>query len=674
MSIPTRACSSSDESDDGVGEMAMTATSARRPSRVSQTSVAAINTNQGKATTAVNSGTTAEVLEGAGVDARAIELTAQQTRLVSTADATSNTVAGGTTSRAEARVNNAVQTLVRVASGADLTATDSIDITSLQESAQTHANATAKTIGFSGNLTAIAENDTDLDADVVIESGAVLTTTDLHIKAETPRSSEVYGRSADAEGATVVNVVITQINVVTRAFSWIPFIGSLVRWITRQVTQVIRTVTNSNESTQLLGNLQNDNSIRFDGEIHQFGARTRLTINPDGSIVTIGGISARGGWPHRRRRRDQRRPAGPGHLQAPSGTVDGTGRIYVNNVFDHVTIVNNSPLDLVVNDIIVGSNNAGEPNIRIIADTQQPFETRGETGSGTRITVAANSTADIIFSGEVLNGSGAVDVTAEDGSIYADQGSLLEVNGLELAADNGSIGTAEERVPVHLVSDPGLANPHIGALANGSIYLDTRLVSFSGEPVPAGFSLSGGEFGNFLAGGDIDILARPGGVFYQPPVIDENPDDGIIPPPSPVQDIEVDATYNFVGELMAGGRISVDAAGSVVDISGSLTSGFADLDIDLGAGGRDTLASLDWTDEVTDDSVSLDEFAPQGGYVEIQANEVTGTGSIDVLSGYTHVSVSSSSDRDLILPRIGIDAPGAGTILVNGASVDRRKA
>ncbi|HEY7759786.1 MAG TPA: hypothetical protein VIA64_10275 [Burkholderiales bacterium] len=460
--------------------------------------------------------TRVEVGVGATLDATMVNIHAKVTKLDVDSVAFSRTNSANSTSEANSLVDVSSLASVIINGGARIDASDRIEIVARQDGVDVDSDADAKIVGFTGTVRAKGHNDLDLDSNVDILAGSVLSADVVFIEAESPKAAATYGQTAEADAATVVQWIVNTFKVVEKATSKIPFIGWIVKWITKTVTTVTRVVLNSHESATLPGNFTPENSINLSGDIFQ-GASTspRLVIDEDGSLFAVGGVTAEivgnevivsdiaGG-----------EAAGIIDLRSPGGALSGNGTIHKNSNFAAVTIINNSNLDLRINDISSLNPNPVEPDLQFESDPAKDTSSLtvvSDLGSGAdspEVTVQNNSASDVWLAGEIKNPTGVTTVINEGGDILTSPGAFLEGHEVILAA-GGQIGSANDSLQLRLYADEAAAT--LNAQADGAAHLETRLLEIgdSSTAVPAGYTIDGAELSVVAQGedGDIDIHA-----------------------------------------------------------------------------------------------------------------------------------------------------------------------
>lgn len=477
---------------------------------------AAATFNLTKADTDVGSHTKTEVGTDATLIGNTVKLHAKVTKLDGDANAFSKTIAAASTTDAQSFADVKSHTQVIVHSGADITGTQRLEIISRQDGVDVDSDAVATIqAGLTGTVRATGHDDLDLDSDVDIQAGSRLVSDEVFVEAESPKTGATYGHTADADAQTIVQTVVETLRVVTKVVSKIPIIGWFVKWITKLVTVVSQVILQSNESAQLTGAFTSDNAINLAGDIIQGASSSpRLVINADGSFDAVGVTAEKVGNEVIVSDITGGQGAGSILLSSPGGTVSGNGTIHKNSNFAAVTIVNNSDLNLRINDISSINPNAIDADLQIESDPAKDtasFSVVSDLGSGMNsplVRIQNNTTADVLFAGEVENPTGITTVTNQGGDILALPGAFLEGRQITLEALQGQIGEAANRLGLRLYTDESNATLTANA-PKGGIYLDTRLLEIgeTDTAVSSADIIDGADFTNVVAGGDIDVHA-----------------------------------------------------------------------------------------------------------------------------------------------------------------------
>lgn len=503
----------------------------------------AVTINQVSADTDIVSTTRVDVGEGSTLSGTDVTVQALVEKLRGYAKAASTTFAAGSDSEARSFVDVESAADVRVASGAELRAQNSANVTARTSGIDIDSIADAKIGGgLTGNLLAIAHADLDVDSDLVIQEGAIVTAPYIALLAETVSNDGDFNRDADAEANTVVNWVLQRSTTLVRKAEKIPFVGWFFKWVRKTVFTWVADVLQSDVSARVVGgDPRTDNSIVMNGTLAQLSALSpTLTVNADQTISSDGNISAEIANGEVVVNGVNNNVVGTIDISSPGGTVSGAGTLLLNKTFDSVDITNNSALNMRINNIDVLAANAEDPELNINADLDlTTFDIVSEV-EVSDVNVLGTTDADIIIAGDISNPAGVTTIT-NVGDIYGDGGSI-EANRISMASSTGDIGQAGNLIRLNLIND--FDNAQLTVLAEGSAYLDVQLAEYLDE-VPAGYVIDGLTFQQMAAGGDMVLHLRSGVVFDLP----EEP--GLAPVP-------VAVLGNYAGgELGARGDLSV---------------------------------------------------------------------------------------------------------------------
>jgi len=636
--------------------------------------------NQTKSTTAVDSHTVAEIGADANLIGGSVEIHAQVTKLDADGSAYSKTFAATSTSEAQSLVDVTSRTDVIVDGGAIITAAQRLEIISRQDAVSANSDANAKTAGATGTVSATGHNETDLDSNVDIRAGSRLVSDDVFVQAASPKSDSTYGNTADANAATVVQTIVETVKKVEKVTSKIPIIGWIVKWVTKWVTTVTQVVLHSDESSHLTGAFHSDNLVNLDGDIFQGASSSpRLVIGLDGSLDAVGVAAQIVGNEIDVADITGGQGSGSIVLSSPGGALTGDGTIHKNSNFATVTIINNSNLDLKINDISSINSNSVEADLQIESDPAQDtssFSIVSDLGSGLsapEILIRNNTASDILLAGEIQNPTGVTTVLNQGGDILGLSGAFVEGHEVTLQADAGQIGGAGESLEVRLYANAEHAT--LNALAEGAIDLDTRLLEIgeSGTPPPAGYTIVGADLVSVTAGGDINVHALqsqvlvpsndPGGeatlidVDGVYDLIDVSSSDGNVTVTSDAGDLEV-------GLIHAGGTATLSASGAIRDDDASGATDIAAMGAVLSAG-----SDIGAADNALETMLSELHGEAQSGGVWIDnagaltVSDISAAGEVDV-STHSPLTVAGAVTGDAVT----LAASGELTVLT-GASI-----
>lgn len=503
----------------------------------------AVTINQVSADTDIVNTTRVNVGEGSTLSGTDVTVQAMVDKLRGYARARSTTFAAGSDSEARSFVDVESTADVSIGSGAELKGQNSVNVTSRTSGIDIDSIADAKIGGgLTGNLLAIAHADLDVDSDVNIHEGAIITAPHISLLAETVSNDGDFNRIADAEANTVVNWVLQKSTTLVRKAEKIPFIGWFFKWVRKTVFTWVADVLQSDVSARVVGgDPRTDNSIAMNGTLAQLSALSpTLTVNADQTISSDGNINAEISNGEVVVNGVNNNVVGTIDISSPGGIVTGAGTLLLNKTFDSVDITNNSALAMRINNVDVLAANAEDPELNINADLDlTTFDIVSEV-EVSDVNVLGTTDADIIIAGDIANPAGITNVT-NVGDIYGDGGSI-EANRISLASSSGDIGQAGNLIRLNLIRD--FDDAQLTVLAGGSAYLDVQLGEYLDE-VPAGHRIDGLSFQQMTAGADMVLHLRSGVVFDLP----EEP--GLEPVP-------VAVLGNYAGgEFAANGDLSI---------------------------------------------------------------------------------------------------------------------
>ncbi|MFM2430809.1 MAG: hypothetical protein RLZZ511_2022, partial [Cyanobacteriota bacterium] len=466
----------------------------------------AITSNLTEARSNVTSQTQTEIGSNAVLNADQIQVYAKGTKLDVDADAFSKTVAANSTSNARSFLNLNVDTKITNFTGAQLNSDNRIDIISRMDNVDTDSNAKGTIeAGLTGSIYATAHNEFDLDAEIDVQSQSKIAGTDIFIEAYSPDNKDsIYSLTPEATAKTVVKFITETIKTVSKAVSWIPFIGSLVEEIVKWVTRTIEQVLNSDTQANRSGNFNSNNRVNLGGDIYQGAPATaRLTVTPDLSIFTEGNISAQIVGNEVVVNDVIARPTGTLVINSYNGDVTGNVTIHKNSVLSLVEMINNSTKDLRINRIQTINKSATSPDLQINTNnrsitTNFVSDVVGDPVINIRNNVASN----VIFAGAITNVTGVMNVQ-QTGNIIS-TGATIENKAVTLNA-TGNVGSAANRLKLRLFD----TNTNATLSSNvGNLFLDAQLVGTDIVMTTAPITIDGLDFSNVNAVGNIDIVVQ----------------------------------------------------------------------------------------------------------------------------------------------------------------------
>jgi hypothetical protein len=582
---------------------------------LSQTAVVSgIATNNNWAYETINDNPNVSVSNGT-INTGTASLTASIGGLLANSKANSVTSAADSFSTSQSQMNVTVDPSV-ILTSASISAPQSLTMNATvandSTKVQTTNLATASINGFTGSITSTAINNSAYNPLVSVDANSVLSTGDLDVESSSPivarnGGNPFYSNIANPENNTVVSWTLTTVEeTVDEVVGWIPFVGDLVKSVTKDVTKWVETITNSTTDPIKDGQMVSGPSIAMNGTLNQEGGGGALltaTPGPNGATFSGTGISAQNdGNGDIIVNNITNSGAELVTLNAPNGTI--TGRLTINrdNAYPTINITNNTGENLIINQIQPLALNQGNPDLTVTAGDSSTFSTTFATHSGpTVITILDNSvngaTSNVMFNGYVNNPSGILNVTDKAGSILGGSNGLLENNQFSFTA-SGSVGTTAKPLTLRMVGDPNLTPAQLSAQAGADVNIDAGLVSYSSSaPSSSSQTITPANISSILAGGSVNLdLGAPTTLVVG---VDANLNRTTTP-------YLVTSTYDLqnvsgTGDVninQAGGNVSV---GSVTSVGGNVSLTAQSGDVELG-----TVNSRSGTTNVTASNSIID--------------------------------------------------------------------
>lgn len=624
-----------------------------------------------------SSSTKARVGTGARVDAGTVNLTATTSRLFVSANATSESAAGDTTSSASATTDVTADADVVVAAHAAVTGDEAIVVRALQENMVVESLAKATSVGFTGVVEADAKTDADVNASVTLTAGADLYTSSLDVVTASTLSDADFTKDADARGKTLVRLVTKTVEKVTNVVSKIPFVGKLIKKVVTWVTEVIEEELHSAENASVSGSRTHGGSIDMDADVHLLGtANPELVIDEHGAIETQTAVSVTkddvGNFAVGDMVNDK---IGKVRLSAMDGEVSGDGTIYLKNTYDTVTVRNKSDKQVSLGLIQVAGDPDGDPNVEVIATNSHNFKVLPESTTGCKVSITSEQAGDVVLTRLIDNEYGSVDISSTFGDVVMTGGGEVRATDLTVHA-GGDIGGADGAFQA--VTHAGV----IRAEAGGNLHMALARYD-DGENVGEGvFSMaSKAMVERLVAAGDLNLTLEDGTTSLGAPAEEE----GEATPKG-------HAAY-LVGTLEGGGDVSVRAnnhadftADRIASTSGSVTVSVPNGSYAVGQveakAGTATLAVRDAITDAGADgawNVRAKDFhltSATAGIGGAEALKVVQTGAGGALSASAHGKVHLAAvENDLAFGEVTATGPievtGKGSLGdANGAGVN----
>ncbi|MGH9487480.1 MAG: leukotoxin LktA family filamentous adhesin [Terriglobales bacterium] len=680
---------------------------------------------QTDATTTVTANPTVTIGSGANLQAQTINLQAldplAQGSSYSDAEAQdANIVADAT---ADATLTLTTNPTINVngngSTGANLNAATINMLTSVgsqdpnnQYAAYASSVAVSKTAAADGEASSNTVNNFNIGPAVNVNGGVTMTTGALNISALTPAYVN-FTNDPEVTGVSVVTWVATQVEeTVDEVFGWIPFVGDLVKEVTKWVTEWVETITNSTVTQTNYGQVNYNNQIALNGTIQQVegAAGASLVIGSDGTVqpgsngISIAGQDANtillGNIINNNKLNIT--------LDAPNGTISGSPTVDEQAMLPFVNVTNNSNLNLVMQQISPISFSNTQPAMDITASDDSNFTPNYQTNQNpTTITINNTGSGDVVFSAPINNMPGSLTVTNDGGDILDVFGNLLQLNQTSLDAPHGSVGSTEGS-SFACAFCPAAAN---GVLALGPMDLQPSEVAASATAQPLIPTVSA------VARGDINLVltpfeSSPGAILNATPEVDfgqllAGDNINLTLNPATIQGIEseqvqvnfpapfsfLDYTYtvnvpvsgpaantNYAlngGWIAGGGAVNIQgngAAGSQVTLAdnGFIASGFQGLTFDvLNDGtpasvveilGQNNTTLLNYLQSISGPLVLSNIENVGAGQLNFSGSgALAGSGTLGALSGHTNVGIDNQTTGSLTIQNL-LNPAGAGAI------------
>ncbi|MGD0467402.1 MAG: leukotoxin LktA family filamentous adhesin [Terriglobales bacterium] len=643
---------------------------------------------------------------GTTINSTTSTLEADLTEALFNANAYSETTAVASNSTATTNVYVNGSPLVEVSG--DITAPQklsliaTVDNNSSDVNTDGYANAEINA-GVTGNLTATANNYTTFSPQVIVNGNSTLTTNNLYIEASAPllpgSGNPFYSNTSQAVANTVVEWVTETVQeVVDETLGWIPFIGPLIEQVTEWVTQTVQKLLQSNVSTFMNGSFVTNQGITLNNPtiIQKGGTNPELDIGANGSVVSQQGITFTNNGTDIIVNPIVNTATDMITLNTPAGFTAGSATVHDDASLQSVTIINSSTENLELNEINPFANNSGQPQVNITADptrnnVQFNFITEN---SAAPITVTNNSTiadTNILLNGDINDPGGDVTMSALLGSILPLTASnQTEATTVSLTANHGSIGLSSD--PLNLILVPTEATSQAAAmpatltvLAGQNLYANLTPMEFfqAGESVPASVPVN---LQSIEAGDVIDLNLNPATAVVPQLTTVTIPGETItigilsitLPPITYTTYAEtnntVNGVYNLVQDITAGGNILVNAPAQTtlnMQPGSTITSGFENIGFTVNSNGTwsSTPIPVNYSSSIDSSNVVMQSLQQQGGNVTISGGgALTGTGTINVLNGYSNVNITNNSNANLVMNNLSFDTPVTGIVSIFGAT------
>jgi (2Fe-2S) ferredoxin len=351
------------------------------------------------------------------------------------ANVTADLLAGFSTGISRVNIGTGVggpsEARVSLGQNSQVTGTTRLTIEALNEQKTENIVSNARSKSFGGAVsTSSALADGSVEVRSTIESGAgtILTSPDLEVHAE---SDYILDRIPDAAADTIVSETVKIVTtVVDRIVRWLPWpLNKIVRWVTRQIITFVEVFDFSSADASEGGTgLNAEDTINLNGKIANLGSQNRLLIiNEDGSIDPASNVNA-----------ELRDFDGDGDDEyvvddiindgvakmsfiVPRGDIIGNAILEVGRVIPKVEIINKSELDLVIQQIDMISDNAGNPDVTFISENDGEYLFPEDVSAGNIVSslldIGNRGAGDIIFSKSISNPTANFFIVNDGGDI-----------------------------------------------------------------------------------------------------------------------------------------------------------------------------------------------------------------------------------------------------------------
>ena len=461
---------------------------------------AIVDNNTNATTNVINSRTTADIGTGVTISSDEFVLAAKEVSVYVEAITDANVpfdLAGNNV--AHSTINADFHTLAHVGGGnTDITGNSSAQFLAKALSVRTKATAHTATIGLTGNLHSIADNDKTVDVQVCTDAPSHIQTQALLVEATAPDETDStdFIRDAPTDANTVVHYVTVIIGYACSVIVDILCLGIFCdgEEVCDPITELVEEILGADVDSETPGTETITTGICFNSDVligapidaqmivDSAGVVQQLdhvTINDganpvlEGQTVTTGTIVVED---------IVNNSPGTVHLNAPTGYVTRFSEMRFLNAFQEVLLRNDSAKDMFINDIDVV--NKSEPPITISsAQGQNTFDyTLSTNATETVIDISNNNVADkdITLLGFIDNPLGETRIHNEGGDIFATPpNALIQTRLLDLTADNGRIGaSAAARIPIKFVFEDGTLEPGLtNGIGDEGVYLDITSVT-----------------------------------------------------------------------------------------------------------------------------------------------------------------------------------------------------
>ncbi len=273
-------------------------------------------------------------------------------------------------------------------------------------------------------------------------------------------------------------------------------------------------------------------------------------------------------------------------------TLSGNAAFHYTTSLGAITILNESSMDLVVNNLSTANANAGA-SVQVDAGNSSGFHYATPDSLGARstlISITNSGNSNVYLDGDISNpiGTTIVTNTYAGRGIYAGSrnGSVesIQAGVLSLSTSGGNIGTTSARLAAQLVESANLA-ASISATAGANLDLSLSALNQTGQALLVSGTLSAGVVDLYLADGKSGTSTVPSAYAFNVAASKVNADT--------TNSSAVNLTFTSAAhaDLDLGtitsrqGNVTLAAGGSIVDASGGAGTNVVGALLSLTAGG-----------------------------------------------------------------------------------------
>jgi hypothetical protein len=486
-----------------------------------QSTIGAIADNESDATAQVSGGqTTADVGAGASMNVHSYSQIADNTsvQVGATSNASVGDLAGSNTANSNADATTNAR--VHFGSGSSIISATFVHLIAATDTANTSSLATTTTTGLTGSLFSNAGSNKFINTEVDSDPGSHITAQTLTVIAQrAPTDPSSYIKDPQTNAQTVAELVAVGVHVVCEVIGQVVCLWGLIcnpDKVCNTITDYVREILGAEKSATSPGSESVTNSVNFNSDVTITGiVNHTFVVDRSGKVLQEDNVTATDGT----------NPLSVGQtvttgkivvsetpgtssgqvlIEAAGGSTSGSSHIEFDT-FGSITIHNDSPNDLYVNNLDLINSSNPPAVIHIASQPNWTYSLSSNAAGGTvdiRNTDPTNNA--IVLLGYILNPVGLTLIHNSGGDILASgPNSYVRTRLADFEADQGTLGTAGQRIPLQLVVSMGLSSAIEQAQGYNGVYLD---VVAGGMMVPLVFSVN--NVGS--AAGNVDIKIEDG--------------------------------------------------------------------------------------------------------------------------------------------------------------------